>query len=188
MRLTVFFDYTCGHSFALKELLAGVSPGVKPRPEWKTLSLKEIRRRDGDPSVFDDRALHSFSLLALALSHAAREGDFDQYHRSVFDAIHKDHLEMEREDLFRIAEKSGVDIGAFERKRGSWLRRVKAEHGMAVKTWDALGTPTVVIDEKTAVYLRFDRSEFRPRGASALYKKLIAAASDPALLEIKRSG
>lgn len=186
--LTVFFDYTCQHSYRLKELLRRVSPIENLRVRWKTLSLKEFRRHEHEPSFFEDGDLTSFSILVLALAHAVPETGFDRYHNSMFDAIHAEERELDRDDLLQIAEDAGMDRKAFESLHKRWLKAVIKDHIEGVDKWNAHGTPTAVFDDSTAVYLRFDHPPESDEEAEELWKTVTGVArGHPDLLEFKRS-
>lgn len=187
MRLTVFYDYTCGYSFRVWRWLDGVR-GRRDDLEvrWATFSLKEANREEGAPSLFEDDEISSISVLALALGHAARERDFEGYHRSVFEAMHGEGARLERGDLLRVAAATGVDVAAFERERPRWLRAVAGEHAGARDGWGVFGTPTLVLGDGSAVFLKFAEQP-EPEDAERLLDALwTISVSHPELVEIKR--
>lgn len=187
-KLTVFFDYTCQHSYRLKELLRRISPQAHLDVSWKTLSLKEFGRHDDEPSFFDDAELSSFSILVLALAHAVPDIGFDRFHNAMFDAIHAEERELDREDLLEIAEDAGLDRKAFEASRKRWLKAVVKHHREGVERYNAHGTPTVVFGDSIAVYLRFAHPPATDDEARELWESVTAVArGHPGLLEFKRS-
>ena len=149
--MTVYYDYTCSYSYkALHwfDRAREADPSFEVR--WATFSLKEVNRPPDEPSTLDDPATTSLSVLALALAHAAREADFDRYHRAVFEAMHADLKRLSVEELLGFAAAAGVDVGAFDRDRGSWIARLAAEHRDAVAKWGMYGTPTLLLNDAAA--------------------------------------
>lgn len=151
---TIYFDYTCRFSYRAVRWFDSV-PDLKVR--WATFSLKEVNRHAEDPPVLDPDSPPSVSILALALSHAARDADFGSYHHAVFDAMHREERKVGHEDLFEFAADAGVDVGAFQAIQGSWVSRVRDEHYDGVERWGVYGTPTFLLGSAAAyVRLQFD--------------------------------
>ncbi len=125
--MNVFFDYTCPYSYrALPWIEAVVRGGVDV--SWRTFSLKEANRDRDSASPFDDPEISSISVVALALAQAAKEAEFDHYHRSVFNAIHDDGRRLDERELLALAAAAGVDVARFERERRRWLAAVAQDH------------------------------------------------------------
>lgn len=155
MEVNVFFDYTCPYSYrALPWIEAVVRGAGDVAVCWRTFSLKEANRDHGTPSPFDDFEIPSISVLALALAQAAREADFDRYHRSVFEAMHHDGRRLSEEELLALAAAAGVDVAAFERDRARWLAAVAQDHRDGVVHFGVFGTPTLVLDEGEVVFVK----------------------------------
>jgi DSBA-like thioredoxin domain len=148
--LAVYYDYTCRYSYRALHWLDRVAAA---RPElsiaWRTFSLKEVNRHEDEPSWLIARARPSVSVLALALAHAARAGDFDRYHHAVFEAMHREERKLDDDDLMAIAKDCGVQ--SFD--RGHWTASVGAEHKEAVALHGVYGTPTLLFDG-TGAYVR----------------------------------
>ena len=146
MLVTCWYDYTCRYSYrALLWLERVARADADLDVHWATFSLREANREADARSVFEDPEISSHSVLALALAHAAREADFDAYHRGVFEAMHGDGGRVGPKGLLRIAERAGVDIAAFDRQRPRWLRAVAHEHADGVSRHGLFGTPTLEI-------------------------------------------
>jgi protein-disulfide isomerase-like protein with CxxC motif len=176
--LAVYYDYTCTYSYRAMHWLDRV-PGVSV--DWKTFSLKEVNRKADEPSFVEADSPHSRSIFALALAHAAREADFDRYHRAVFEAMHAEERRLTDSDLLGMAASAGVDVEAFEASRGSWVARVGAEHRDAVARWGAYGTPTLILDG-AAGYVQLAEVPGREEAALDLLGALNGIASSPATL------
>ena len=182
VRLSVFYDYTCGYSYRFWRWLDACAAPLGLDVEWKAFSLREINRDPGTPSLFDPSG-SSVSVLALALAHAAREADFDRYHRDVFNAMHEEHRKVGPDDLLAIATGAGVDRDAFEAHRSRWTQSAGREHGEAVAGHGVFGTPTLILDG-SAIFIRF--SEI-PSEQGPLFEILQRVCSGyPQLIEIKR--
>lgn len=180
--LEVYFDYTCRYSYRAMHWLDRVA-GVDVL--WRTFSLKEVNRKPDEPSYLEPGSPPSLSVLALALAHAAREADFDRYHRTVFEAMQGEERHLEEPDFLAIAADAGVDVGAFGAQRRAWTDRVAGEHREAVANWKVYGTPTLLIDG-AAAYVRLQGVP-ESEQAAELLGALDRIASSPAnLVEIFR--
>jgi 2-hydroxychromene-2-carboxylate isomerase len=139
--LPVYFDYTCRYSYRAMHWLdrvAAARPDV--HVDWRTFSLKEVNRPEDEPPYLRAGAEPSVSVLALALSHAARDADFSRYHHAVFEAMHGEERKLGEEDLLTIAK----DAGVIDFDRDRWTASVGAEHKEAVAMRGVYGTPTLI--------------------------------------------
>jgi len=185
--LTVYFDYTCQYSYRAMHWL---DRAREVRPEltvhWATFSLKEVNREEEEPSWVTAESPPSIGAFAQALAHAARDADFERYHRGVFDAMQGEHQKLGEEELLGFATAAGVDAERFLAERGRWTASVGAEHREAVARFGAYGTPTVILDG-AAAYLRLPEEPPTPEDAIALLDSLAGLADSPAdLVEIFR--
>jgi len=185
--VTVFYDYTCQYSYRALHWLDRVRE-VRPSLEvhWATFSLKEVNRSDDEPSWVTADAPPSVSVFAQALAHAARDADFDRYHRVVFDAMQGEHRKLGEEELLAFAASAGVDVERFVAERGRWIAAVGGEHREAVARWGVYGTPTVLLPGG-AVYLRLQEQPGSPKEGAALLDSLEEIGrSEADLVEIFR--
>ena len=183
--LTVYYDYTCGYSYKAMhwlDLVRSARPELEIR--WATFSLKEVNRPPEEPSYLTGESPPSVSVFAQALAHAARDADFDRYHRGVFEAMQGEGRHLEEADLLSFAADAGVDVGRFDRSLG--ITAVGAEHREAVARWGIYGTPTLIVDG-AAAFVRLKEVPGTPKDASALLDALHGIASSSAdLAEIFR--
>jgi predicted DsbA family dithiol-disulfide isomerase len=188
MHVTVYFDYTCPHSYrALRWLVRVLRAAGGFSLNWATFSLTEATRDRDQPSPFDDPGISSFSVLALALSHAAREADFGRFHFQVFEAIHGHNLKVREDELLQIASAAGIDVEAFNSNRSQWLNEVIREHREGALKWGVRGTPTLVIDEGTGVWVKLAEEPESKEQAVDLWRAIgTLSQSRPDLIEIKR--
>jgi hypothetical protein len=188
MLLTCHVDYTCPYSFRAFRWLTRLQDPAGVEVRWATFSLKEANRDPGSPSPFDDRQISSLSVLALALAHAARHADAGRYHGLVFEAMHGDGPRLTEPALLDLASEAGVDVEQFNQQRGHWLEAVAGEHHAATRRFDVFGTPTLVIDDRTAVFLKLAQTP-PPEQDTELWTSLYTlACCQPELIEIKRTG
>ncbi len=187
MQVNVFFDYTCPYSYrVLPWIEAVVRAGRDVAVCWRTFSLKEANHDQGTPSPFDDPEISSISVLALALAHAARKAEFDRYHRSVFEAMHRDGRRLGEGELLALAAAAGVDVATFEQERPRWLAAVAQDHREGVARYGAFGTPTLVLDEGEVVFVKLSSTP-QPGQELGLWESLRTVAQCfPEFVEIKR--
>ena len=190
--ITIYYDYTCPYSYrALKWLQRVRQAGREPAVRWNTFALKEVNRPAGAPSVFEQTAPESISLLALQLAKAAQAAGaevFERYHAAVFDTMQGLGKKLTAQDLQQIARDAGLDIAAFQagQQAGIWIQQVARDHEEAVARWKVFGTPTLVFDDQVAVYLKFTEVPPSPtKAAEVLDALLCLARCHPELVEIK---
>lgn len=187
MQLSCFFDYTCPYSYrAFAWLNGAAAAGADIEVSWRTFSLREANREPDAPSPLEDDEIRSTSLLALALSHAAREGDFDRYHRAVFRAMQVEERHLEEADLLAMALEAGVDTAVFDRARPRWLAAVAADHRDAVSRFGVFGTPSFVLDGQAVVFVKLAALPEAGRELDLWNSLCTLARCFPDLLEIKR--
>jgi predicted DsbA family dithiol-disulfide isomerase len=180
--VTVYYDYACGDSHRLKLML----DRLDVTPQWKTVSLKEMRQAGQEESLFDADEIESLSVLALALAHAMRAHDFERFHNELFDAFHEEDRHLTREEILKIAEASGLEVADFESNQRSWLGKLGAEHHDAVQMKNVFGTPTISVDGATPVYVELQEVPASAEAAEAVLDYITRFADAPHLREVKR--
>jgi 2-hydroxychromene-2-carboxylate isomerase len=187
MKVSCYYDYTCAYSYKAMVWLKRLrQQGTTLDVAWRTFSLKEANRDRDTASPFDDPGISSISVLALALAHAAREADFETYHRSVFKAMHHDGRHLDEGDLLALATVAGVDTAAFEQDRARWLRSVAQEHREGVARFGVFGTPTFVLEDQAVVFLKLADPPASGEEMQLWQAICALARCHPELLEIKR--
>jgi len=102
-------------------------------------------------------ALPASSLPALTASKAVEQqgpGVFASFHRAVFTAHFRDHLDIGRPDvLWRLAESSGVDMARFrdDCAGGGPHRAVMEDYAEAAGWFGVSALPTVIFGEKVSL-------------------------------------
>jgi hypothetical protein len=184
-----YYDFTCGDSYRVVQMVEAVRRSKPLQIKWGTLSLKEASRADEEPSILEGEEITGFSVLALAVDHALRAHDVDLFRRHLFDAIHRDHLELEREDLLGMAAKAGLDVDEFLVNQQRWLKEVAEEHREAERRWGVFGTPTLVFDDRDAVYLELNAVPESAQEALEMWNSISEVArKHRKLKEIRRAG
>ena len=187
MHVNVFFDYTCPYSYrVLPWIDAVVRADRDVAVSWRTFSLKEANRDHDSPSPFDDPEISSISVLALALAQAAREAEFDRYHRSVFEAMHRDGRRLGEGELLALAAAAGVDVATFEQERPRWLTAVAQDHREGVARYGVFGTPSLVLDDGEVVFVKLASTPQRGQELGLWESLRTVAQCFPELIEIKR--
>ncbi len=190
--ITIYYDYTCPYSYrALLWLRELERAGREIDLRWKTFSLKEVNSSEGDPSVFERGQPESISVLALQLAKAAQEVGadiFERYHTALYDAMQGEGRRVTATDLIEMAGDAGLDITRFEgeRERGRWLQEVARDHREGSEHWGVFGTPTLILDDEAAIYLKFIEPPASPSDAAEVYDAILCLAKcHPELVEIK---
>ncbi len=191
-KMTIYYDYTCPYSYrALLWLRQLEEAGRELYLEWKTFSLKEVNRGESSPSIFEKSQTGSVSVLALELAKAAQAMGpqvFEPYHDTVYDAMYRNRRRVTADALIGIARQAGLDVSGLEleRQEGRWLREVERDHREGAESWGVFGTPTLVLDDEAAVYLKFTQAAASPSDAAEVYDALLCLARcHPELVEIK---
>lgn len=182
MRPVVYYDYTCDDSHRLKLLL----DQLEQEPEWKTLSLKEVKRHDDETSFLEGEHISSISVLALAVAHAVRGLDFDRYHSEVFEAFHQEDRRLTVDEILEIAKAAGLDPARFKSSEPNWLTKVAIEHRHAVETLGVFGTPTVVFGPGRLLYVEPSQVPETPKTAAEVWELIERVASRPEISQLER--
>ncbi len=190
--ITIYYDYTCPYSYrALLWLRQLERAGREIDLRWKTFSLKEVNVSEGEPSAFKRGRQESISVLALQLAKAAQEAGadiFERYHTALYDAMQGEGKRVTATDLMEMAGDAGLDITRLEmdREQGRWLQEVARDHREGSERWGVFGTPTLVLDEESAIYLKFIEPPASPSDAAEVYDAILCLARcHPELVEIK---
>jgi 2-hydroxychromene-2-carboxylate isomerase len=187
MKVSCYYDYTCAYSYTAMVWLKRLrQQGTTLDLAWRTFSLKEANRDPDTASYFDDPGVSSVSVLALALAHAARQADFETYHRSVFEAMHHDGRRLGEGDLLTLAAAAGVDTAAFNEDRARWLCAVAQEHREGVARFGVFGTPTLVLEDQAVVFLKLADPPSSGEETQLWHAICTLARCHPELLEIKQ--
>lgn len=187
MEITCYFDYTCSYSYRgwlwLERLR---SAGEELDVTWSGFVLKEVNRSEDEDSALAGPTIESIAVLALAFGEALRgRKTWELYHERIFRAMHETDERATEADVIRIARDSGLDIDSFRSNEVAWLEVVRQGHFGAIERWGVFGTPTLVLDGDSAVYLKLATL---PDGG---YRKLWDAlttitVSFPEVVELKR--
>jgi hypothetical protein len=181
-----YFDYTCSYSYRAFRLFESLRP-VQPELTWRTFLLKEVNRPGEEPSYFSRGRIDSVGLLALALAHASRTVDFGGFHATMFNAMHAENRRLSREDVCNIGADAGIDLTAFTRTEKKWVEAVASEHAGGVNHWGVFGTPTVIIGDESALYLKLAQVPSSADAAAKLWEAVCTLAiAYPEVVEIKR--
>ncbi|MDP9350401.1 MAG: hypothetical protein M3P51_02495 [Chloroflexota bacterium] len=97
---SIYYDYTSPYSYrALLWLWRLQRAGRELDLVWKTLSLKEVNRHEGDPSIFERVQMESTSILALELAKAAQATELRVFRGSVRVAVTGGKVEVKSGSL-----------------------------------------------------------------------------------------
>jgi 2-hydroxychromene-2-carboxylate isomerase len=129
--------------------------------QWRYLSLEQINSNEGDdwkiweqPSNYPMRSRWAFR----GAEAARKQGNdaFERFHLGLLKARHVDRKELATQDtIFEVAEESGLEMDQFKKDfDAATIDQVGADHEEGVRKYGVFGTPTIVIDEEQAGYLK----------------------------------
>ena len=163
------------------------SGGVELEVDWRPFVLKEVNREDKEASVLAGPTLDSVSVLALAIAEALRgETGGESYRAEIFNAMHAGDERPLRDDVVEIAARAGLDMELFWRDEALWLGSVRASHEGAVSARGVFGTPTLVFDDDSAVFLRLTELPPATEDRSQWDAVTTFATTLPEIAELKR--
>lgn len=162
--IEVFYDYSCPYVHAaalwLRDVRAQSDGGL--RITWRFFPLEQVNSAEGpewklweQPPDFVSRGRGAFH-AAIA---ARRQGDdaFDRFHYALLNAKHVDGQNHGRRSVhIELAERVGLDMGAFERDLDdhSLLVEIGKDYEYARNELGVFGTPTLVFADGSAAYLK----------------------------------
>lgn len=186
MELQCYYDFTCGYSYRAWLWFERLrNEGVEIHIDWLPFVLKEVNRREGEPSLLTGPTIRSVAVLALTAAEALRgEPGSDDYRRRVFRAMHESEERPRERDLEELADAAGVDGDSFSGSRTAWLEKVRDHQESAVSRYGVFGTPTLVVDG-APMYLKL--TAVPSDGDLALWTAITSiTAAFPQVAELKR--
>jgi len=193
IKFEVFFDYQCPFVYRAAGLLEAVrrSGDRDFDIRWRYFSLTQVNSKDDGWTVWDAPASEKVrGRLAFQAAEAARrQGRFDELHRALLLARHRDRLDLDDPEVVdRTAAGSGLDLDRFHTDLAdpSILQSLAHDHRLGVAEHGVFGTPTLVFAGGAAAYVRL-AEPVDGAAAVSLFDRLISvAAAEPNILEIKR--
>jgi predicted DsbA family dithiol-disulfide isomerase len=193
LSIDVYYDYLCPFVYRASVLLDAVQRSGKRDIEvrWRYFSLTQVNSKDDGWRVWAAPASEPVKgRLAFAAAEAARrQRRFDEFHRALLVARHRDRLDIDSAGVIeKVAAAAGLDIEALRRDIAdpAILARLASDHTQAVSELGVFGTPTLVFGDGTSAYVRLAEA-VDGEDATEVFARLVAvAASEPRILEIKR--
>jgi predicted DsbA family dithiol-disulfide isomerase len=193
IRFDVFFDYQCPYVYRASLLLDAVRmAGRELEVRWRYFSLTQVNSKDDGWTVWDAPAKEVVrGRLAFAAAESARrQGRFDQLHRALLDARHRDGQDLDDPAVVRpAAAAAGLDLDRLSSDLAdpSILDTLETDHRHAVAEVGVFGTPTFVFSDGASAYVRLTAPRAEGDGPLQAFDRLMAvAAAEPRILEIKR--
>jgi predicted DsbA family dithiol-disulfide isomerase len=193
IRFDVFFDYQCPYVFRASLLLDAVrQAGRELEVRWRYFSLTQVNSKDDGWTVWDAPATEPVKgrLAFAAAESARRQGRFEELHRSLLDARHRDVQDLDDPLVIRqAAAEAGLDLDRLSSDLAdpSILATLESDHRYAVAEVGVFGTPTFVFADGASAYVRLTAPQADGSGPLQVFDRLVAvAAAEPRILEIKR--
>jgi len=192
IRFDVFFDYQCPYVYRASLLIDAVRrSGRELDVRWRYFSLTQVNSKDEGWTVWGappDKPVKG--RLAFAAAEAARrQHRFDDLHRGLLSARHRDRLELDEPAVVEAAAaQAGLDVERFKADLSdpTILEALAADHRHAVTELGIFGTPTFVFDGGASAYVRLTAPAEGDRSIEVFERLLAVAAEEPRILEIKR--
>jgi predicted DsbA family dithiol-disulfide isomerase len=193
MEFDVFYDYHCPYVYRLSVLLDSIAASsARPlRVNWRYFSLTQVNSKDDGWTVWGALPTERVrGRLAFAAAEAARrQGRFDDLHMPLLHARHRDGLDLDAIPVVdEIATRAGLDMDRFHKdvEDPSILEALARDHRAAVDEHGVFGTPTIVLPDGAAAYVRLTEA-VAGAGAAELFDRLMSiVSSEPRIREIKR--
>ena len=189
----VFFDYLCPYVYRASLLLDAVrSAGRKLDVRWRYFSLTQVTSKNDGWTVWGAPPAEPVKgkLAFAAAESARRQHRFDELHRALLDARHRDRLDIDEPGVVEsVAEEAGLDLGRLRADLAdpSILESLAADHRHAVNELGVFGTPTFVFEDGASAYVRLTAPSPEADGSLEVFDRLLAvAAGEPRIIEIKR--
>jgi predicted DsbA family dithiol-disulfide isomerase len=189
----VFFDYQCPFVYRAAGLIDAVRRSGRRDIDvrWRYFSLTQVNSKDDGWTVWSAPASDNVrGRLAFGAAEAARrQGRFDDLHRDLLLARHRDRLDLDEIAVVEhAAARSGLDLERFRRDLADprIFDALASDHTEAVSQLGVFGTPTLVFADGASAYVRLSEP-VEGDGAVEVFDRLLSvAASEPRILEIKR--
>jgi len=193
IKFDVFFDYQCPFVYRAAGLLDAVRRSGQRNLDvgWRYFSLTQVNSKDdvwtvwGAPASEKVRGRFAFQ----AAEAARRQERFDEFHRGLLLARHRDRLEIDDVSVVEdVAAEAGLGIERFRRDVAdpSILDALARDHREAVTVHGVFGTPTLVFADGASAYVRLAESAAENGVLEVFDRVVTVAAAEPRILEIKR--
>ncbi len=158
---------------------------------WRYFSLTQVNSQREGWTVWAAPAGEPVTgrLAFQAAEAARRQGRFDQLHRALLEARHRDDLDLDDPAVIeKTAENAGLNLRRLRKDTAApdILEALRNDHQHAVREHGVFGTPTFVFPNGAAAYVRVRPA---PEGQAALdlFDQLTRTIpGEPYVLEIKR--
>jgi predicted DsbA family dithiol-disulfide isomerase len=189
----VYFDYQCPFVYRAAGLIDAVRRSGRRDVDvrWRYFSLTQVNSKDDGWTVWSAPASERVKgrLAFQAAEAASRQGRFDDLHRPLLLARHRDRLDLDEPAVVeQVAADSGLDLERFRRDLADphILDALARDHSEAVAGLGVFGTPTFVFAGGASAYVRLSEP-VEGDGAVEVFDRLLSvAAAEPRILEIKR--
>lgn len=162
-------------------------PDVRARVEVRPFSLDTQRGEGTGPW---DRTRQSSGLELLALGELAREAGQPTHHAFIdaaFAAIHDDGADATvLETWLALGTSAGLDMDAFTADAERWRAEVGLWHQEARDELGVQGVPTLVFEDRSALFVRLEANVADGRAATDLLRDLADLARQP-VEEVRRT-
>jgi len=193
IKFDVFFDYQCPFVYRAAGLLDAVRRSGQRNLDvgWRYFSLTQVNSKDDGWTVWGAPASEKVrGRFAFQAAEAARRQErFDEFHRGLLLARHRDRLEIDDVSVVEdVAAEAGLGIERFRRDVAdpSILDALARDHREAVTVHGVFGTPTLVFADGASAYVRLAESAAENGVLEVFDRVVTVAAAEPRILEIKR--
>jgi hypothetical protein len=185
----IYLDFQCPYSYRLWRCLSLTPerPGVDIRP----YSLDADTDEKGDRRGPWERTEPTVGLELLALGELARDAGrraHEAYVDAAFAAVHEVDRDLADAGAWlELGADAGLDLASYTADSERWRAEVGLWHREGEDDLGVFGTPTLVYEDETALFVRLDAEVKDPDVACRLLADLGALTAYP-VQEIRRPG
>ncbi|MCL4394164.1 MAG: DsbA family protein [Chloroflexi bacterium] len=161
---------------------------------WRYFSLEQVNSDQGpDWKLWEQPAdYRSRGRLAFHAAEAARRQGreaFDRFHMALLKARHEQAKKIfEMQTLLDTAREAGLDLPRFEADLANpaLLEKLREDHTYAVEKYGVFGTPTLVLTDGRAAYLKMKPAAPYEESVAVWHDLHRTIAQRPYVEEVKR--
>jgi predicted DsbA family dithiol-disulfide isomerase len=197
LELDFFLDIRCPYAYQSALWIQEVANiyGEDLDLRWRFFSLEQINRKEPDWNIWEQNPdlVNSlwFFLVAAAVLKKYGQAGLGRFYLAAGKALHERGQNIsDKQTLIDAAINAGIDPrvleAVFTGEDTSGYEFLKNEHSFAVDNYGTFGVPTLVFEERDAVYLKMMPKPSSDRALEVFQHVLLSVMVDKNVIELKR--